>query len=103
MSGSRVDSVHINNFYVVVQAEANVTNANSSYYTIYNTTWVFTRNSRTYSHAYVAIMHDSFNTLVAFNMEHSIILTMDEEGLDLYRLNFPILGLYPQQGTPLNQ
>jgi hypothetical protein len=28
---------------------------------------------------------------------------MDEEGLDLYRLNFPILGLYPQQGTPLNQ
>lgn len=103
MSGSRVDSVQVNNFYVVVQAEANVSHGNSSFYTIYNTTWVFTRNSRTYSHAYVAIMHDSFNTFVAFNMEHSIILSMDEEGLDLYRLNFPLLGLYPQQTSLVNQ
>lgn len=78
MSGSRVDSVAVNNFYIVVQAEANVTHSGSSFYTRYNTTWVFTRNSRTYSHAYVAIMHDSANTLIAFNMEHSIILSMDE-------------------------
>lgn len=81
MSGSRVDSVQVNNDYIVVQAEANVTSYNTSFYTRYNTTWVFTRNSRTYSHAYVAIMHDSSNTIAAFNMDHSIVLTIDEEGI----------------------
>lgn len=103
MSGSRVDSVAVNNFYVVVQAEANVSHSGSSFYTRYNTTWVFTRNSRTYSHAYVAIMHDSANTLVAFNMEHSIILSMDEEGLDLYRLNKPYMAIYPTDKSFLDK
>ena len=102
MSGSRVDSVQVNNKFVVVQAEANVTSSHG-FALIYNTTWVFSRNSRTFSHAYVAIPHDSYNTLVAFNMEFSYILTIDEEGLELFQVGIPILGIYPTDNSLLGK
>jgi hypothetical protein len=77
LAESRVDSLAVNDKYVIVQSEGNVTARDGSQ-VLYNTTWVFTRGSRTYTNAYAIIPHSSATTLIDFNRQNSFIMSIDE-------------------------
>jgi hypothetical protein len=66
-------------------------------------TWVFTRNSRTYTNAYSIIPHDSANTFIEFNRDYSFIMSIDEESIQLWELQTPRMLLFPTVPSLLNQ
>lgn len=94
MSNSYIGSVSVNHKYVVVQAESNSTGGN-----LYNFTWVFTRGSRIFSNAYAVISHLSFRTFVDFNREFSLIMSIDEDNIQLWEINSPRMMIAPHTDT----
>lgn len=87
---------------MVVQAEGNVTKSNNAT-ALYNMTWIFSRNSRTYTNAYAIINHDSDATFIDFNRDRSIVLSIDEESISFYSINTPYLSIFPTVKDLLNR
>jgi hypothetical protein len=74
--GSWIHDLWVNERYVVVQLTANLTNDKGAI-EAYQSTYVFTRGSRTYTNAYVAIPHPNMHAFVDLHRENSQILTID--------------------------
>lgn len=66
-------------------------------------TYVFTRDSRTYLNAYAAIPHVKFHGFVDFNRDMSQILTIDTERMMVFQLNVPTMIVMPQNSDLLNK
>lgn len=91
----------MNEQYVVVQLTANLTNEKQQEIT-YQSTYVLTRGSRTYTNAYVAIPHIS-DAFVDLNRDTNQILTIDALGLYIYHLSSPVVTINPTSQDLLNK
>lgn len=91
---SHIHDLWCNEQYVVVQLTANLTDDKQQAVT-YQSTYVMTRNSRTYTNAYIAIPHVNHAAYVDLNRELNQILTLDTEGINIYHLSKPMLGIRP--------
>lgn len=98
---SQISDLWVNEQYVVVQLTANLTNEKQQELT-YQSTYVFTRGSRTYTNAYAAIPHIS-NAFVDLNRDTNQILTIDALGLYIYHLSSPIVTINPTSQDLLNK
>lgn len=98
---SQIADLWVNEQYVVVQLTANLTNEKQQELT-YQSTYVFTRGSRTYTNAYAAIPHIS-NAFVDLNRDTNQILTIDALGLYIYHLSSPIVTINPTSQDLLNK
>lgn len=86
----------VNEGYVVAQITANLTDAKTNQTSAYQSTYVFTRGSRTYLNAYLAIPHPSFHAFVDLHRENSQMLIIDTEGYGLHQISTPRLSIIPQ-------
>lgn len=91
---SWIHDLWVNERYVVVQIAANLTN-DKQQEVEYQSTYVFTRGSRTYTNAYVAIPHVNFHAFVDMHRDNNQLLTIDSEQLAVYQLSSPILTIMP--------
>jgi hypothetical protein len=92
--GSWIHDLWVNEQYVVVQLTANLTN-DKQQDIAYQSTYVFTRGSRTYLNAYVAIPHANFHAFVDFNREASQMMSIDTERITIYALATPVVSVMP--------
>ena len=99
--GSSIHSLWLNEQYVTVQLSANLTDhLNQS--RPYQSSLVFTRGSRTYMNAYVAIPHPNEHAFVDLNRENSTIMEMDTEKIVVHALHNPKLTVMPTDPKLLN-
>lgn len=77
----------------MVQLNANLTDNGKELE--YHSTYVLTRGSRTYTHAYVAIPHLDHHSYVDLNRDSDQILTIDPLGLYIYHLSTPLVTVNP--------
>ncbi len=91
---SWIHDLWVNERYVAVQIAANLTNEKQQSVE-YQSTYVFTRGSRTYTNAYVAIPHVNFHAFVDMHRDNNQLLTIDTEQLAVYQLSSPILSINP--------
>lgn len=103
MQGSRVHSVWVNEEYVVAQLSANVTTSVQGQIAWYNSTIVFNRNSRTYLNAYDILEHASENVIIDMERATSMVLVIDPTYTRVYKLNTPIMTVYPTSQSLLNR
>jgi hypothetical protein len=82
--------------------KANVTNGTSQVEE-YHSTIIFDRGTRTYTNAYAVIHHSSSNAIVDLNLEHNALLSIDEDSIDTYFIDEPILTLYPTNPSDMNK
>ena len=61
--------------------------------TVYNYTWILSRNDRTYTKSFKVIKHESSNTFVDLNLEESYIMVMDDEKIANYAIDEAIMTL----------
>jgi len=61
----------------------------------YQSTYVFTRGSRTYTNAYVAIPHKTTQAFVDLHRDNNQLLTIDTEGFKIYQLSTPYVSFLP--------
>lgn len=92
----------VNEQYVVAQITANLTDSQGKT-VAYQSTYVFTRGSRTYLNAYAAIPHPNFHSFVDLHRANSQMLTIDTDGLVLYQLSSPRVSVFPQNPSLLNK
>jgi hypothetical protein len=99
---SDIHDLWVNEHYVVVQLNANLTDAQGKE-SEYHSTYVLTRGSRTYTHAYVAIPHLAHNSFVDLNRDSDQILTIDALGLYIYHLATPLVTVNPTSKELFNK
>lgn len=80
---------------MVVQLTANLTNSTDNTTKRYQSTYVFTRGSRTYTNAYVAIPHATPQAFVDLHRDNNQLLTIDTEGFKIYQLATPYVSFLP--------
>lgn len=88
-----------NEQYVVTQLTANLTDSNKS--VAYQSTYVFTRGSRTYLNAYAAIPHPNYHAFVDMNRDTSQMMTIDTDLIKIYQLSTPMLSIKPRNPSLL--
>jgi hypothetical protein len=96
--GAWMHDLWVNEGYVIAQITANLTDEKNAT-VAYQSTYVFTRGSRTYLNAYIAIPHPNFHAFVDLNRDNSQMLTIDTDGLTLYQISTPRLSIMPQNPT----
>ena len=101
MEGSRVSSIWVNEEYIACQLRANVTNSTNQ--TEYHSTLIFDRGTRTYTNAYAVIHHSSYRAVIDLNIQHSTLLSIDEDSIDTYFIDEPYLFLWPQDEKDLGK
>jgi hypothetical protein len=101
MEGSRVSSLWVNEEYIACQLKANVTNSTNQTEE-YHSTIVFDRGTRTYTNAYATIHHSSNRAIIDMNLEHNMLLSIDEDSIDTYFVDEPMVTLYPSDPKSLN-
>jgi hypothetical protein len=101
MEGSRVSSLWVNEEYIACQLKANVTNSTNQTEE-YHSTIVFDRGTRTYTNAYAVIHHSSNRAIIDMNLEHNMLLSIDEDSIDTYFVDEPMVTLYPSDPKSLN-
>lgn len=94
MEGSRVWSMWVNEEYIACQVRANVTNSTGQIEE-YHSTLIFDRGTRTYTNAYAVIHHPSYRAGVDMNLQHSVLLSIDEDSIDTYFIDEPLMFLSP--------
>jgi hypothetical protein len=87
---------------VVVQLTANLTNDQGQVLAS-QSTYVFSRGTRTYLNAYAAIPHVNFHAFVDFNRDMSQMLTIDTERMIVFQLSIPTVSVMPQNSDLLNK
>lgn len=92
----------VNEEYIAVQTWANVTNGTNSTEE-YHSTIVFDRGTRTYTNAYAVVHHSSHRVIIDMNMLHSSLLSIDEDSIDTYFIDEPMITLYPTTPSDLNK
>lgn len=102
MEGSRVSSLWVNEEYIACQLKANVTNSTNQTEE-YHSTLIFDRGTRTYTNAYATIHHSSDKAIVDMNLEHNQLLSIDEDSVDTYFIDEPVVTLYPTNEALLNK
>jgi len=73
--GSNIHSLWVNELYVAVQLSANLTSDNGTVPT--QSTYVFTRGTRTYTNAYLAIPHPNSHAYVDLDRDNNKLMSMD--------------------------
>lgn len=79
----------------MTQLTANLTDAKNQT-VAYQSTYVLTRGSRTYTNAYAAIPHPNFHAFVDFNRDTSQMMTINTDLISIYQLATPILSIKPR-------
>jgi hypothetical protein len=102
MESSNVWAVWVNEEYIACQVRANVTNGTNQTEE-YHSTIIFDRGTRTYTNAYAVIHHSSAHAVVDMNLAHNGILSIDEDSVDTYFIDEPVLSLYPSDPSDLNK
>ena len=102
MEASRVWSLWVNEEYIACQVRANVTNGTNQTEE-YHSTIIFDRGTRTYTNAYAVIHHSSAHAIVDMNLAHNGLLSIDEDSVDTYFIDEPILSLYPTNPADKNK
>lgn len=69
----------------------------------YHSTMIFDRGTRTYTNAYAVIHHSSYRAAVDFNMDHNFLLSIDEDSIDTYAIDEPVITIYPTNKDDLNK
>lgn len=92
--GAWMHDLWVNEQYVVVQVTANLTDEKNST-VAYQSTYVFTRGSRTYLNAYIAIPHPNFHAFVDLQRDTNQLLAIDTDGLTIYQVSNPRLSIMP--------
>jgi hypothetical protein len=100
--GAWMHDLWVNEGYVVAQITSNLTNSKNET-VAYQSTYVFTRGSRTYLNAYLAIPHSNFHAFVDLNRDNSQMLVIDSDALILYQISAPRLSIIPQDPALLNK
>lgn len=95
-----IHDLWVNEQYVVTQLTANLTDE-AGKQVAYQSTYVFTRGSRTYTNAYAAIPHPNFQAFVDFNRDSSQMMLIDTDTLQIYQLASPILTIKPRNPSLL--
>ena len=102
MEGAIVTSLWVNREYVLTQITANVTDGkNESAW--YNASLIFTRGTRTYLNAYAVVEHRNYRTIIEFSRAHNHVFIMDEETMNNYQLDTPILTVNPTSKDTMGQ
>jgi hypothetical protein len=86
----------VNEGYVVAQITANLTDAKTNQTSAYQSTYVFTRGSRTYLNAYLAVPHPNFHAFVDLHRDNSQMLVLDTDGYGLHQISTPRLSIIPE-------
>ncbi len=94
MEGSNVTALWVNEEYIACQVIANVINS-SNQTEEYHSTIIFDRGTRTYTNAYAVIHHSSYRAGIDLNIQHNALLSIDEDSIDTYFIDEPIMFLYP--------
>lgn len=92
----------VNDQYVVAQITANLTDAGNKT-VAYQSTYVFTRGSRTYLNAYAAFPHPNFHAFVDMNRDNGQLMTIDTDNIIIYQISIPVVSVFPQNPTLLNK
>jgi len=102
MEGSKVSSLWVNEEYIACQVKANVTNGTNQTEE-YHSTIIFDRGTRTYTNAYAVIHHSSSRAIVDMNLQHNALLSIDEDSIDTYFIDEPMITIYPTNPSILNK
>lgn len=102
MENSHIWSLWVNEEYIACQVRANVTNGTDQIEE-YHSTIIFDRGTRTYTNAYAVIHHSSAHAIVDMNLAHNGLLSIDEDSIDTYFIDEPILSLYPTNPADMNK
>lgn len=102
MENSQVTDVWVNEEYIACQLKANVTNSTNQTEE-YHSTIIFDRGTRTYTNAYAVIHHSSSNVVIDLNIQHNVLLSIDEDSIDTYFIDEPLLFLWPQNNSKVGQ
>jgi hypothetical protein len=100
--GAWIHDLWVNEAYVIAQITANLTDA-KSVTVAYQSTYVFTRGSRTYLNAYAAIPHVNFHAFVDLNRDNSQMMTIDTERITIYQISTPRLSIFPVNPSLVNK
>ena len=73
---------------------ANVTAGDNTTYEDHSS-FIFDRGTRTYTNAYATIQHTSRRAIVDLNIKNNLLLSMDENGIDTYQIDEPMIFIYP--------
>jgi hypothetical protein len=99
---SWIHDLWVNEQYVITQLTANLTDDKNKT-VAYQSTYVFTRGSRTYLNAYAAIPHPNFHAFVDLNRGNSQIMAIDTDLVSIYQLSNPVLSILPKNPSLLNK
>lgn len=102
MSNSTVYQLWVNEEYVIAQISANVTTGGGGTMW-YNSSMVFSRNTRTYLNTYEILEHNSANVILDFERDTDLVLVIEESYTRLYRLNMPILSVWPTNNSTMGK
>jgi len=102
MSESHIHSLWVNNDYVIAQITANVTSTTNET-TLYNSTMVFSRGTRSYLNAHEVFDHKSSNVIIDLQREDNLLLIIEEHQTSLHKLNVPLLLVYPVDSSVLGK
>ena len=69
----------------------------------YHSSIIFDRGTRTYTNAYAVIHHSTSRAAVDLNIQHSSLLSIDEDSIDTYFIDEPYLFLWPQDDKDLGK
>ena len=92
--GAWIHDLWVNEQYVVTQLTANLSDSKNQS-RAYQSTYVFTRGSRTYLNAYAAIPHPNFHAFVELNRDNSQIMTIDTDRIAVMQISTPIVSVMP--------
>lgn len=82
---SIIEQVALNLDYLVLQSLTPVTKADGTHI-IYNYTWIFNRNDRTFNKAFKVINHNTYKSAIFLNKAKSYLLVVDEDELVNYAI-----------------
>lgn len=92
--GAWIHDLWVNEQYVVTQLTANLSDSKNQT-RAYQSTYVFTRGSRTYLNAYAAIPHPNFHAFVELNRDNSQIMTIDTDRIAVIQISTPTVSVMP--------
>lgn len=86
--------------YLVLHSLTPVTKADGSHI-IYNYTWIFNRNDRTFNKAFKVINHNTYKSAIFLNKAKSYLLVVEDDALTNYAIERPILSIKPNDKEEL--
>ena len=81
--------------YVIVQLTANMTDSRSVQ-AANQSTYVFTRGSRTYLNAFAVLPNFDINTYVDMNIDKFQIMVIESNKINIYQISTPKLAVIPR-------